>query len=141
MSLNPFFFRARFPTSMGIETDAVRVLIPFSSGQGFQRRPWIRASDTGGLNPFFFRARFPTATYRDASLALRLNPFFFRARFPTGWPHRPARRQGVLIPFSSGQGFQLDHPGSWVPVRVLIPFSSGQGFQPVSVILPSLSRS
>ena len=79
------------------------------------------------LNPFFFRARFPTGPWVTDYEEMGLNPFFFRARFPTIDGKAAAIKNSVLIPFSSGQGFQRGGAAEILRVSwVLILFLQGK---------------
>ena len=85
------------------------VLIPSSSGHGFNQAEMYRLDEIGGLNPFFIRA-------------------WVQPR-----PGRGPPRRRVLIPSSSGHGFnpRPGTRGARAP-RVLIPSSSGHGFNPIA---------
>ena len=105
----------------------MHVLIPSSSGHGFNAEPRPITLSAWGLNPFFIRAWVQHLEDLECGKTRSLNPFFIRAWvqpsrrarrnpaqclnpfFIRAWvqPRRrpPAPRRGVLIPSSSGHGF------------------------------------
>ena len=156
--LNPFFIRAWVqPAARSGHRRGARVLIPSSSGHGFNHRLLAGQRVQLGLNPFFIRAWVqPSRAWGSASQEMRLNPFFIRAWVQPaalgGGPHRIH----VLIPSSSGHGFNRRRRENrllavglnpffiraWVQPDfdeaellrrlVLIPSSSGHGFNQMS---------
>ena len=147
----------------------ISVLIPSSSGHGFNDRRPLGGALAARLNPFFIRAWVQHRRHRARAPADRLNPFFIRAwvqRLPSmpwrgsiglnpffirAWVQQQLadldRRIEVLIPSSSGHGFNASAMRVGACSSVLIPSSSGHGFnlfnialaRAVKVLIPSSS--
>ena len=129
--LNPFFIRAWVQPLKYYEKIAEKLSL-----NPFFIRAWVQPHIDAhfrycpGLNPFFIRAWVqPPMPCRAPPCPASLNPFFIRAWVqPDGIDQYLHGRQ-VLIPSSSGHGFNPKRSlKSFSAAIVLIPSSSGHGF-------------